>query len=573
MPRVRPRDALKDASSNDAKRARDATRDSARDSARRVAIDDDLASTRVDAREDVRCKAREFVRAFACAVAPKTRSGAWRAIGARVERGEGAKDDARASDGRKVESDNGSGYGGDGDDDLAYANAVEAKANERMMHDERMSAKAREVAIALERAGTERAEGGEGDDVNEDVRACVRVLGALLRNDCLENVCARMGLYENILRATRACAGTRASAEALREANVGNSLGDLLKHWEIYRAQIVPVDKRTQKMATLIEETKNEVDKACGTEPARREPNDTRAAYEAEMRPHALSFVSSFKSHAFKHEAEAPARVNKKRLKRITNEIATLSTSLPVNAESSIFLAVCESNTSLMRALVFPATSTPYANAPFEFDIFLPQDYPVSPPRVKFLTTGGGKVRFNPNLYEDGSVCLSLLGTWNGPGWKPETSSILELLIAIQAFIFVEEPLFNEPGYEKSHEFPHEFADESSDYNHDVRWNTLKYAMLPAVFRATKNLQNTTAKQHDCFASVLQIHFNRKYDAILNHIGFWYTTWKMSAPTVCTELESDEGFKERFLAFRDALSEFTKITFPHNLQRSDSVTS
>lgn len=30
-------------------------------------------------------------------------------------------------------------------------------------------------------------------------------------------------------------------------------------------------------------------------------------------------------------------------------------------------------------------------------------------------TTGGGKVRFNPNLYNNGKVCLSLLGTWSGP--------------------------------------------------------------------------------------------------------------------------------------------------------------
>ena len=35
---------------------------------------------------------------------------------------------------------------------------------------------------------------------------------------------------------------------------------------------------------------------------------------------------------------------------------------------------------------------------------------PISSPRVKLLTTGGGQVRFNPNLYANGKVCLSLLG-------------------------------------------------------------------------------------------------------------------------------------------------------------------
>jgi len=43
-----------------------------------------------------------------------------------------------------------------------------------------------------------------------------------------------------------------------------------------------------------------------------------------------------------------------------------------------------------------------------------PEDYPSSAPHIVFLTTNGGKTRFNPNLYADGKVCLSILGTWRG---------------------------------------------------------------------------------------------------------------------------------------------------------------
>jgi len=43
-----------------------------------------------------------------------------------------------------------------------------------------------------------------------------------------------------------------------------------------------------------------------------------------------------------------------------------------------------------------------------------PEDYPSSAPHIVFLTTNGGKTRFNPNLYSDGKVCLSILGTWRG---------------------------------------------------------------------------------------------------------------------------------------------------------------
>ena len=86
------------------------------------------------------------------------------------------------------------------------------------------------------------------------------------------------------------------------------------------------------------------------------------------------------------------------------------------------------------------------SGAPFIFDIQLPCNYPDSPPSVQFLTTGGGLVSFNPNLYRSGKVCLSLLGTWSGPQWSPTESALLQLLVSIQSQIFVENPYFNEPG-------------------------------------------------------------------------------------------------------------------------------
>ena len=41
----------------------------------------------------------------------------------------------------------------------------------------------------------------------------------------------------------------------------------------------------------------------------------------------------------------------------------------------------------------------------------LPEDYPYSPPIVYYHSVGP---RIHPNLYENGRVCLSLLGTWEG---------------------------------------------------------------------------------------------------------------------------------------------------------------
>jgi ubiquitin-protein ligase len=56
----------------------------------------------------------------------------------------------------------------------------------------------------------------------------------------------------------------------------------------------------------------------------------------------------------------------------------------------------------------------PYYGGSYFFHILVPANYPSTSPKVQFMTTGEGTVRFNPNLYNCGKVCLSLLGTWAG---------------------------------------------------------------------------------------------------------------------------------------------------------------
>lgn len=62
-----------------------------------------------------------------------------------------------------------------------------------------------------------------------------------------------------------------------------------------------------------------------------------------------------------------------------------------------------------------------------------------------------GGLRVNPNLYESGKVCLSLLNTWTGTGtevWNPESSSVMQVLLSLQALVLNEKPYFNEAGYD-----------------------------------------------------------------------------------------------------------------------------
>lgn len=97
-------------------------------------------------------------------------------------------------------------------------------------------------------------------------------------------------------------------------------------------------------------------------------------------------------------------------------------------------------------ALIEGPENTPYEGCLLLFSISFPDDYPFSPPKVVFLTTDG-KTRFHPNLYVDGKVCLSILGTYSGPSWSG-TQSLSTVLLSIQGLLD-SNPLSHEPAYER----------------------------------------------------------------------------------------------------------------------------
>lgn len=119
------------------------------------------------------------------------------------------------------------------------------------------------------------------------------------------------------------------------------------------------------------------------------------------------------------------------------------------NLPTGVIVRVCEEKLDKLRAGIIGPQDTPYADVMFFFDIQLGSTYPVSPPEVWFHSHGR---RLNPNLYEDGKVCLSILGTWDGDdveSWDAKTSNLLRVLLSLQALVFVEEPYYNEAGYGK----------------------------------------------------------------------------------------------------------------------------
>ncbi|KAL3998353.1 Ubiquitin-conjugating enzyme family protein [Acanthocheilonema viteae] len=201
-----------------------------------------------------------------------------------------------------------------------------------------------------------------------------------------------------------------------------------------------------------------------------------------------------------------------KRTRRLAQEIVTLSNSLPLSSSSSVFVRACEERLDVMKVLITGPADTPYMNGCFEFDVWFPTDYPNSPMHVNLETTGNHTVRFNPNLYNDGKVCLSVLNTWHGrpeERWNPETSSLLQVIVSVQSLILVAEPYFNEPGYERS-KCTQAGQQASRDYDANIRQAVVKWAMLEMIRHPPP-----------AFADIVKKHFWLKRKEILSQISKW----------------------------------------------------
>ncbi|KAL1810985.1 hypothetical protein ACET3Z_021050 [Daucus carota] len=143
--------------------------------------------------------------------------------------------------------------------------------------------------------------------------------------------------------------------------------------------------------------------------------------------------------------ANGQGNTGRKWLKKVQQDWNILQNNLP----DTIYVRVYEDRMDLLRAVIVGAYGTPYQDGIYFFDFHLPPDYPNVPPSAYYRSGGW---RINPNLYEEGKVCLSLLNTWTGRGnevWDPASSSILQVLVSLQGLVLNSKPYFNEAGYDK----------------------------------------------------------------------------------------------------------------------------
>eukprot|EP01046_Picozoa_sp_COSAG06_P022250 COSAG06_NODE_1714_length_8624_cov_12.847977_1_plen_2251_part_00 len=273
--------------------------------------------------------------------------------------------------------------------------------------------------------------------------------------------------------------------------------------------------EETEKLARLIIDAASAVGSRLHRATSIR--HISQSEYNAALAPLMFSYTNMQSGGSYAHHHKKLIQSSAKqpptsKLVRLAEELADISTSLPCEETNSIFLRVDESRIDTMKALIVGSRGTPYSTGCFEFDIFMEDSYPTGPPKVNLATTGAGQIRFNPNLYACGKVCLSLLGTWRGQAtenWNPKISTLLQVLCSIQAIIMSDDVYFNEPGFE------HEQGTPSGEmlnlgYANIVRFGCVKFAMLGQIKSPSKG-----------FEDVIRQHFVVQKDHVLAQCEQW----------------------------------------------------
>ena len=225
---------------------------------------------------------------------------------------------------------------------------------------------------------------------------------------------------------------------------------------------------------------------------------------------------ASFRNHAFITEAMHITAAPRSRMPKLIEQTGMLQTSLP----PGIFVRYASSRPDTFKALIVGPTGTPYSHGAFVFDILCPAAYLRMPPQVLLRTTGGGRVAFGPNLYREGKVCLSLLGTWSGQPWIPGESTLLQVLVSVQSMIFVDHPLQCEPGWEKQSVW--------GDWRPMSRWYNAQLQVATCLHAIVEPL---AGRRGDAvFGEVLARHFHVNATAILATVRRWETELNAGGP-------------------------------------------
>lgn len=187
--------------------------------------------------------------------------------------------------------------------------------------------------------------------------------------------------------------------------------------------------------------------------------------------------------------------------KRLVKDVKDIIVN-PLTSEG-IYYIHDEDNMLKGYAMIIGPEQTLYADGFFFFKLDIPYNYPYAPPTVTYLTQGDN-IRFHPNLYRNGKVCLSILNTWRGEQWT--ACQTLRSVLLTLVTLFHNKPLLNEPGITERYK-------DFKAYNKIIEFKTYDVAIYKIVAQ-----QDFIPVGFSTFFIFIKKHFLKKYEEIIKRI-------------------------------------------------------
>ena len=231
------------------------------------------------------------------------------------------------------------------------------------------------------------------------------------------------------------------SKEVLIESNTNlcEELLSMLKvRMDLVYAELISKIGCEQALTVMTKSLENNVTPSTSTLPTSF-PTTPDISFDNSLKITSSFCTNSSKNESFSMLDEAPQShyfyetkidpIDKQKFcKAFQKECTLLRESLP----PGVWVKCYNNRLDLLSVMIKGPSKTPYEDGLFVFDMQMSADYPRSPPFCHYISYNSE--RLNPNLYPEGKVCVSLLGTWIGRGteaWGPQ-SSLLQLIVSIQ---------------------------------------------------------------------------------------------------------------------------------------------
>lgn len=190
-----------------------------------------------------------------------------------------------------------------------------------------------------------------------------------------------------------------------------------------------------------------------------------------------------------------------KHIKRLNRDILTI-TKEPLDDKGIYFWWKEEDVTKIHMMMIGPE-GTPYHGGFYIIRLDFPEGYPFKHPNGHFLTQDAKKsTRLHPNLYEQGKICLSLFGTWQGPSWQP-TLNLKAIALTLQSLLNPN-PIICEPNYEGTKSD----SDTGKRYIQIVSYESILVSVVDQLNYIEKQPDSMIAK----FSTQMKENFMKHYD-------------------------------------------------------------